>query len=639
MEVHAQGSSLAKPGSAGSPRPPLKAAANVPAVPAEGLKPQEVPLLMSQSVLTQGKSLSDLPIVSCDADFPPRAILPQEIEKVLDAYNQHVRSALSQAKQGSRLDQFETSLRLMANLQDPRLQQDKEAWDVLQMRRSQIESSYQRLIQEPEIRQAFDQASHQALQDIFGTELERRTHQQAAYLLSDGFQQELDALPEAEIQNRIQQELSALAVLSPGQAERVADELIQRTLAHQSLKALQTQDDSGYGIRAGLSQALGLYLKAQQTALGVSLQATNISRLVNLPDDQIKLLTDAIADLARDIHADNHQQLALDLISRVDELPPDLRQNASSLIKHMHAQNVLGTVLFAGSLAGLLRQDLPQDPKAWASLGAGALGTATMAHFALRFIGFNHAADIAAKLNVTASLRGVNIPVVGALVTGVNTTLDAIALVEEVRNQDPAGATSRAMGVASGLATLAAITVMKGKAVPITLIASTLTGLAAWGIDSLWGETELTGKIRRELRTLGISYEEAATLDKLKGDQPLTGLSQEDRIALINALMDQATSSSEETRIFETLMSTPTEEFIPLMQKLHDSRLVSELENDVQLNRVLQQVASQAQPATGNDKLLASLLQGLVSAHRFDSLDTFLRQASPALKQTLPATA
>lgn len=637
MEVRAAGAMQVR----STPRPP-DAPAQVPANPAEGLKPQEVPLLLSQSPLAQGQSLAEVPLIEAESfeTYTPQAILPDEVKKVLDAYNGHVRQALEHAQKGSELAQFETSVKLMANLQDPHLQQDKQAWDVLQMRHSPIERAYQRLIQEPEVKQAFETARYQALNDIFGARLTQRAHQQAAYLLNDSFQRELDKLPEAQVQPRIEQELSALAILDPKLAKNVANELITRTAAHQSLKALQAGDDGGAALRANVSQALGLYLKAQQTAVGLSLQATNISRVVNLSDKQIGELTDAIADLARDSKASTPQQLALNLASRVEELPPELRQNASSLIRHMQAQNVLGTILLAGSVAGLLRQDMPKDPKAWLSLGAGTLGTATAAHVALRTLGLNKAADIANKLNFTTSLRGVNIPVIGAMLTGVNTTLDAMAFVDEVHNEDTAGAISHAMGVGSGLTTLAAITLMKGKAAPIALIGSTLTGLAAWGIDSLWGESDATGKIRQDLRAIGISADEKAALEKFKAHPELDKMSVSERVDTINALMDKATSSREEKQIVGILMHTPDKDFLPLMQQLHTPRLMSEIQGRQDLRLVLQRVAQQAAvPGRENDKIFAPMLQGLVNAGRFHEMNYLLEQAPKSFKQTLPPAA
>lgn len=642
MEVRAAGAAIS---TTQTPKPSGDKPPQVPANPAEGLKPQEVPLLLSQSSLAQGQSLAEvslveniaLPSLDVEAEplYTPRAILPEEIKRVNDAYNRQVRAALEAAPHGSRLEQFETSLRLMANLQEPQLQKDSQAWDTIQMRRSQIETSYQRLIQEPEVKQAFDRARWRALGEIFGEQLPQRAGQQAAYLLDDSFQHELDALPDDQVQPRIEQEISALAVLDPKLAKSTAEELIQRTAVHQSIKALKTGGDQNAAVKAGVSQAIGLYLKAQQTALGLSLQATNMSRLVNLPDEQISQLTDAIADLASSSKASTPQQLALDLVSRVDDLPENLRADASKLISHMHTQNVLGTVLLAGSVAGLLRQDLPKDPKSWASLGAGALGTATMAHFAFRTLGLNQAADFASKINFSVALRGVKIPVVGALVTGVNTTLDAIAFVDEVKNEDTAGAISRAMGVGSGLATLAAITLMKGKAVPLTLIGSTVTGLAAWGVESLWGESDATGRIRRDLRALGISAEEKVALKEFEHGASPDTMSISDRIDTINALMDQNTSAAEETEIFELLMRTPEKDFLPLMQQLHTPRLVAELENRQQLELLLQRVARQTDGKQPPDKLFTPLLQGLVSARRFDEMKAFLAEAPPAFKQTL----
>ncbi len=619
------------------------------------LKPQDVPLLLSQSALAQGQSLAELPLIESvqaaqneqaitamiepEAAYQPRAILPEEVQKVLDAYNTEVRQAIDQAPEGSRLARFETSLRLLAGLQEPKLQQDSQAWDVLQMRRSQIESEHQRLMQTPEVQQAFDQARSSALGKIFGAELKQRAGQQAAYLLSEAFQQELSKLPENEVQSRVQQELSALAILDPKRADTIASELIERTVAHQALKSLQSNGENGAQTREGVSQALGVYLKAQQSAVGVSVQATNLSRLTHLPDEQIKQLTDAVAELAKDIKVNDHQQLANSLLQRVDDLPQELRQDASTLIRHMQAQRILGTVLLAGSIAGLMRTELPKDPKSWVSLGTSVVSTASMSHHAFRLAGLERTANLVAKMNTPAMVNGVKIPVVGSLLTGINITMDSMAFYKEYQNEDRIGMTSRAMGVGAGIASIAAATVMSGPAAPITLIGSTVVGLAAWGIDTVWGESDLTGQIRQDLRKLGISERERETLNRFEAGQPVEQATQPERVALINALMDQNTNRREETLIYNALMTASDQDFVDLLTPLHTGRIVAELEDPQQLRGFLERVAKLTPAGPDTPKLLGPMLKGLAAEKRSEELMHFLDKAPDHLKRTIPPAA
>ncbi|PKL78337.1 MAG: hypothetical protein CVV27_03440 [Candidatus Melainabacteria bacterium HGW-Melainabacteria-1] len=591
--------------------------------------------------LAQGQSLTAIPLVQeikvastvAPASLkavPPRAIEAAEMDQVLGAYNTLVRARLDQARPGTPLDKFETSLRLMASLGDSRLQQDTQAWEVLQMRRAQIEAQYQNLTQSPEIKQVFASARTEALRQVFGQDLQPRAQAQAAWLLSDDFQQQLDALKGPEIQARVQQELSNLAALNPKLAEQVAGELFEKTLSRQAIKSLQSAGAEGDAARAGLGQALSVYLKAQQSAAGIGMQATNLARLSSLGDEKLAELGQAVADLAQGSGAvtQDAQKLANTLLDRVDDLPLEMRQDASALISHLHAQNILGTVLLAGSVAGLLNRELPQDPKAWVGLTTASLGTASMSHFAFRLVGLNQAADLAGKLNFKAALGGLQIPVLGSVLTGINTTLDAMAFVDELYNEDSVGATSRALGVGSGLATLAAITLMSGPAAPVTLIGATVVGVTAWGIDSVWGESDLTGRIRQQLRQTGISEQEqallaTATSGKSPGSNP-------ERAALIAALMDQATDSAEESQIHQILMQTPDQDFLPLLAQLHLPRLCAELENTTQvvdlLKRSTELAAAEGKPPA---PVLAPMLSSLAEARRGEALSNFVRQAAP----------
>ncbi len=641
----------------------------------DGLAAVEVALVVSASDLAQGSSVANLellePMIGPEPSPPPytqvkpRAIQPQEMEKVLSAYNQQVKTALQSAAKDSPLDKFETSLRLISNLKDPRLKDDRQAFDVLNMRKTQVEEEYRKLAQSPEVKSAFENAQQSALKEIFGNDLVHRSRQQAAYLLSDSFQTELNQIPAAEIQAKVQQELSALSVLNPPLAEKITNDLLEKTVKNQSLRMLQSESKAGAASRESLADGLKLYLKAQQTAAGISMQATNISRLASLSDEKIAELTHAVADLAKGSQAADYQKLAESLLDKVDELPAELQQDASQFLSHMKTQNALGVVLLAGSVAGLLQRDLPKDPKAWASLTSASLGTVSMSHFAFRLVGLSEAADVAGKINFKASLNGLKIPVLGSMVVGINTTLDAIALADEYKNEDIAGMTSRAMGVGSGLATLAAITVASGPAAPVILIGSTVVGLTAWGIDSMWGETDLTGRVRQDLRQLGLSNQEEETLkqyttqtmqvdsygwpgptgkyeittpiSRLESQKRLAMAPLSDRVQVINQLMDQATNAHEESLISDAIHQSSDQDFIPLMNSLNTARLAEELEKPADLLPIIYRIQRLAPSPKAAAQLLEPMLQRLAEVKRYPEMKHALSIATPEIKQSLSA--
>lgn len=645
----------AAPAFVGPPAGPLHAKTTAPETPV----PQDLTLVVSSQNLAdanqtqplpQGQSLTELPLVETVTVKPsappaslvlydPRPIMASEMEQVLKDYNDRIRDQLSKAKPGSELARFATCLNLLANLKDQRLQKDPQAWDVLQMRSSQIEEEYRRLMRSPEIQATFTSARGQALKQVFGQDLSLRAKQQAAWLMSPDFRAGLDSLKPAEVQAKIQQALSNLAALDPGLAAKVADDLLRETVSQQALASLQQPGEDGDAARAGLANAFSVYLKAQQTAAGIGMQASSIARLSSLSDEKMGELTKAVASLAQNAApAKDAQQLAQSLLNKVDDLPAEIRPDATALIGHLHTQNILGTVLLAGSVAGLMRSELPNDASAWLSLTTASLSTASMSHFAFRLAGLDNAADMIGKLNAKLPLGSLKIPVLGSVLTGVNTTLDAMAFVNELNNEDTVGAATRAMSVGSGIATLAAITVMSGPAAPVTLIGATVVGLTAWGIDSMWGESDLTGKLRQQLRKLEISEAEQKALERAKaGKLPDAATPQSERVALINALMDQATSGGEESLIHRTLMQTPDAELLPLLERLHLPRLSSELERDEQVLEVMNRAAALAKAQT--PVRLGPMLAELAKDQRGEALARFLSAAPPEALQALPEAA
>lgn len=637
MQVRNQGNEI--------PRQPVAPKNPAPALPQEKptsvlpeaneLKPADVEIVVQASELAKGSSLSHVELVDVVGEevaaeivteqqepqvivvtapyqrpdlsqVKPRAVEADEMESLLDTYNQNVKDKLSAAKDGSLLDRFESSLRLMSMLNNPRLKEDPEAYDILQMRRAQVEAEYKALTQEPEVKAAFDAAQKDALTEVFGEDIRYRSHQQAAYLLSDSFQKDLQDTPAEGIQEKVQKELSALSLLNPRLAKNIADDLIEKTLRSQALRMIQSNGEAGDAARESLGEALGVYLKAQQSAAGIGLQANNLTRLTNLSDDRIKEITHAVAALADGTESADYNELAHSLMKKVDQLPADIQEDATRFLGHMQTQNVLGTVLLAGSIIGLTQRELPQDPKAWVSLTSASLGTASMSHFALRLAGLDEAADIVSKMHYKMPVGALKVPVLSSVLTSVNITMDSMALYDEFHNEDVAGMTSRALSIGSGVASIAAATILSGPAAPITLIGATVVGLTAWGVDAVWGESDLTGKVRQDLRNLGVSSQEEEIAAKYtqvsqlvnaagwpgQGSIPferpasreelqktLASSQLNERVAVANHLMDQHTSGYEEKQLLDTVMDVSDKDFVTLMNKMNIGRLVEELES------------------------------------------------------------
>lgn len=248
----------------------------------------------------------------------------------------------------------------------------------------------------------------------------------------------------------------------------------------------------------------------------------------------------------------------------------------------------------------------------------------------------SRAAEAASKINYTVQLgAAVKVPLLFSVVSGVNTTLEAVALAREIKNEDAVGMGVRAVGVGSGLASLAALTVMSGPAAPITLIGSTVVGLTAWGIDYAYGESEATGQVRQGLRQLGILAQEEATLAAYQSDpasrpfwQIGGGLPEKERllqapvsekIQVINQLMDGATSAEAEALIHTLIIRSPAEEFMPLMRQLNLPRLAEELEDKQQLLGILQNL-TKAEPLAESARMLESMLGRMAQKNRHEEI-------------------
>ncbi|MGV3523429.1 MAG: hypothetical protein ACO1RX_04355 [Candidatus Sericytochromatia bacterium] len=636
------------------PSPAALPAMGPPAGPAAPVEPakQEVTLVARSESLTtqplaQGQSVPEIPLVETIAvpdapapwtlkGVPPRPIEAEEMSAVLNGYNSRIKTGLQNAGDGSPLARFESTLKLVANLQDPRIKEDPQAWDILQMRRSQIEAAYQTQIEQPEVKALFAEARSAALKETFGEDLSQRARQHAAWLLSDDFQQGLTGLPEAELSAKVQQGLSTLAALDPAMAEQVAGELFAKTLERHSLSSLQAEGPEGEAARAGFGDALQVYLKTQQSALGMGMQASRISHMMTLSDEKMESLTKAVANLATGTHAKNPQELVHAMLDRVDELPADLRSDATTLIQNLRTQNVLGALIFAGSVAGLMRYEIPDDPKAWMGLTSASLGTAGSAHFGLRLLGFEKAADLAQHINYKLPVGSLKIPMLGAMAGGLSTAVEVMSLNEELANEDTVGAWSRAAGVGSSVASLAAVTLMSGPAAPVVLIGSTVVGLAAWGVNSIWGESDMTGMVRQQLRQSGVRAQEEALLENTApGQLPATPL---ERVALINGLMDGGTQAHHETQIHDLLMASNDADFQQQMQSLRTKRLVAELEDDAQLLPVMQRALALAPTPEAQSGLLTASLSTLQKEGRMEALQGILNLAPPGSLKALPAS-
>lgn len=604
------------------PQPATRSAGLV-ASPANGsVRSEDAPADLNQAIpLAQGQSLATLDLATSAAEATARPLSSDELGQALSDYNTRIKNGLEQAGQDTPLGRFASTLKLMANLQDPRLQQDKQAWELLQLRRSQIESAYAEQSQLPEVKAFFEQSRKTAMQETFGNPA-ARAQEQAQWITSPEFNAGLQNLSPAEAQAKVQEAVSGLAMLDPQLAAETTQVLSADLLEQQALTSLQSLGPEGESARKGFDRALAVYLKTQQSAIRTSLSANQVSRLMQLSNEQIDELSQAVSGLAAGSKAKTPLELANVLAGKVDKLPMHLRDHAARLINNLSRESVLGSLALVGSVAGLLNQDVPADPKAWLTTTSSVLGTAGSAHHGLRLLGFHNAAELASKINYQLPLGSVKVPMLGALTTTLGIATESIGLLEEAGHEDHIGMQTRAVGIGSGVASLAALTLLSGPAAPVVLIGSTVVGLAAWGVNSVYGESDLTGELRHQLRQSGISGQEEQLLQTIGPDQRAATLSE--RVALSNNLLDRGTDASEDAWIVNQLMSGSEADFKAQLDQMHVPRLVQELD-DPALLPILMRVYQNLPDQAARQRLVEDTLQSLQSQGRQGTVEQLVQ--------------
>ncbi|MBF2055056.1 MAG: hypothetical protein IGS03_16530 [Candidatus Sericytochromatia bacterium] len=618
-----------------------------------------------------------------------------------DNYNQLISAALASAPEDSDLADYARARRLMGMLQDPRLaSEDQEARDVLNMRRSQIEAELTRLQSSPEVVAAFEQARSDALQQTFGAEADTVAQEYANYILSDDFQQSLQGLSSEAVAERVQTELMQLNAMNPALQAEVSESLQQQALIRAATEALTQPGEAGDQAEAGVAAAIESFLSYSQTAASTSRHTGNALRALSGGQHSLQEIGQAIARGTRNIRLDDMNNGMAQVRDYLNTLPEGLRRSSLEALAVMEGNGTLGSLIALGSVAGIARTDVPEpgDVGAWATLvGASAdlvgnsnhllrgvshsqrifdaMGASSMAQFMTRVGQTADRMDAFADLTINGARAAdainngarfaARFPVFNGIAAGAGIVADGYAAYQEYQNEDNLGMAMRGVGLASGAASLAAITVMSGPAAPITLVGATVVGLTAWGIDAMWGESDLTGQIRQDLRALGISSQEENTFRDLTtrpvtrpqrgggtqthrvavSDETIRSRAQQadnaQRVALINQYMDQWTDGDEETLIYNVLMDTPTAngEFLDLIEQLDTTTLASEMENSTRAVNLLERMG-QAYLEAGREPgpAFSNYLERLATDHNASAIHSFLNRAPDEIQSAVPAS-
>lgn len=244
------------------------------------------------------------------------------------------------------------------------------------------------------------------------------------------------------------------------------------------------------------------------------------------------------------------------------------------------------------------------------------------------------------------------------------------AIKQELENEDTVGVVCQGVAMGSsvlGLFALAAASGSTGIGLPLAALAIA-AGLAALLVDWAWGESAMTGDIKKKLRYLEITDGEDDVYRKLaqrtvtrrgsyggynvggtytyKAQENLPhktvrsnvrSASVEHKQALINKYMEGSTSGSQETLIYSVLKDTRgnNDEFLALVESIDTKVLADELETGWQARSVMSWIVSAYTKAgTPTTNTFGDFFEHLCSQHRSGVINDFFKYLSPPDKKT-----
>lgn len=597
-------------------------------------------------------------------------------------------TAFSEAEEGTPLHRLGVATSLLQVLNAETLgedgnqslaEYDQEASEVLGMRRLALEQEVEQLIADPTVQSALEQARDQAMTEVFGADAGTVIETQAEYLTGEAFRSEIADLPPEEQSARIQSEMAKLTALDPKRAQEASLALVDSQIRENPQAFLETMGreemaralDSLLQDPAWIDQVQG----GLATATG---QATAANDLVQLmANREIRAgVVDGLADIMSNpeyINAtDDGARMAAMRLHLEGIEDPAVRQAAGNVLDGLEGSQRLGAGLghLSRGLAvvGAARrisdgEITAEDTAAVLSSGLNVAANWTDTRNLMgRLVG---AAPVESAVRQGA--RRVATELLGPVADAVMVPFDVIAFDQERENEDLVGTWSRGISAGAGVAGVAAgvaiATGSTGVGAPVAVVAA-VVGVGAAVADSAFGESDMTGQIRQDLRYLGISDEEESAARRLTTERRTVpgrrpGLTRTvtadlrpdeiraraedaavaDRVALINQYVDGFTSDSEENIVAGVIQDAASDPdaFQQIIDNLPMGRIASELDN-AEVGDVL---ATMSRFAENNEvppgELMDEFLVSLAADHRQEAINDFLEAVPDEVYQALPA--
>lgn len=517
-------------------------------------------------------------------------------------------------------------------------QVDQQAYDVLFPRK-----------------QAIEQRRTHYLQDHATAELIRRARERgvrkwaaqidshARYLMSDDFQNELSGHSDARRNDVYQQQLIWLGSVDPQKAAEVASSWAADYMMQYPLAAIMADGIEPAALSASFNKVVVLLAKSSATIEGLSkvlntvqaqptagaelaaaLKASGVPRLATGPSGAAAMgrgvngLLDSLpgASLVKHIH--NHTAsygrgittfFVIWSLFLIDDLAADERTTKSDLFNVAMATRFLGA---APNVAKFLVEDIKRLHPFFRWTMTNSLGPKLGGGLS------SGGKSVLEAISGVGKFGKVFFGIFGVVSNGIMLGISVYgAYVEVAHNEDAAGFVASVLssisfgaGTGSGLLALGvAISGVGTVAVAALAAVSAFAMVLSVAVNWMWGESNLTGAIRRDLRRLDITTEEEdlwiesninkdathardALVDRDEVETRILNASPYERQAQLNNILDGYTPGANETMVANVLMEVSLSEFLPLIESLGPRRVASELDNPQQAARVMARTAT-----------------------------------------------
>jgi hypothetical protein len=613
---------------------------------------------------------------------------------------------------------------------------DSDARDVLGMRQSEVQALADKLLADPEVTAAFKRAYQRAQRTVLGGGYRTAIQQYANYILSDTFFNSLPAKGKARA-NAVGAELKKLMALDPDIARTTSAEFLGLEITRNPCGVISTltepeRIDAIYRVltllaeldkndpecriardSTGPQHSLSGERGSLETVVG---GAKGGAKAIKTGQKVAALLQDVTgrAAIARALgQAMTHRNFygivgdEVEAGQLVALLEQRNHKKAAEFIRRIQSGSGVGRGLtfFTGlvALAGVVVTFPPVDAQGrikWNEIGAmssalasfgGNLPTYTKfvtqdIRVIARWVMRKEAAEVAtaiarggkaAATAAKASKFTRFCKVLGPIGDILAIPVIGYAMYGEIKNEDTVGTICQGVSLSAsviGLFGLAAASGSTGIGLPLAVVA-VVAGLGALIVDSIWGESAMTGQIRQDLRYLGITDGEDQVHRNLAqrtvtrtaypvsygygygmgyGGSSYTYQAQQNlplsqvrtnaasanihqKVALINHYMDQSTSGSEETLIYNIFKDTRGNQaqFLQLVESVDTKVVALELETDGQATDVLYWILN-AYTQAGKPPTMkfGAYLEHVACEHRDEVIHGLFNRLNPSDKKT-----